>query len=208
MNTKDMSYQSTHVMQPHLEFVGHKTELNPSISMSRTNSTLSLRPHDVCVAIQRVLNPNQTFRELAADVVLSVGEAHNATKRLEKSRLVLPEHGHVNKRALLEFLVSGVPYAFPPELGPETRGVPTAHSGPVLSEMLDSIERIVWPSPKGKSRGLSLKPLCKGAPALPEKNPRLYEWLTVVDSLRIGRARDRQMAKDYLERELLGQSTT
>jgi len=35
-----------------------------------------------------------------------------------------------------------------------------------------------------------------------ERNQRLYRWLTVVDALRIGRARDRSLARDVLSREL------
>jgi DNA-binding Lrp family transcriptional regulator len=175
--------------------------------MARSSPPLALRPHDVCVALQFALNPDTTFRELAEDVGLSVGEAHNASQRLEAARLLRPGRGPVNKRGLLEFVTSGVPYAFPPEIGQETRGIPTAHSGPVLSEFVDSVETIVWPSAKGSSRGLSLKPLCKGAPSMPEHNPRLYAWLTVIDALRVGRVREVQMAREYLENELLGRAT-
>jgi hypothetical protein len=32
--------------------------------------------------------------------------------------------------ALADFLVHGVPYAFPGELGAQVGGVPTAHAGP------------------------------------------------------------------------------
>lgn len=145
-----------------------------------------------------------TFRELAENVGLSLGEAHNATQRLEAARLMLPNRGPVHKRALTEFLVSGVPYAFPAEQGPETRGVPTAHSGPILREILDSHDQVVWPSAAGTARGVALKPLCREAPQMPERNPRLYDWLTVVDALRIGRARDKQLAREYVERELMG----
>lgn len=175
-------------------------------AMSKGPPTLSLKPQDVCVALQYVLKPKTNFRDLARDVGISVGFAHNANKRLQTARLLMPD-GPVNKKALLEFLIYGVPYSFPPVINQEIRGIPTAHSGPVLREHFDSVEQVVWPSIKGHSRGLSLKPLCDGATSMPETNPRLYEWLTVVDALRIGRARERQMARDYLERELLGRST-
>lgn len=172
--------------------------------MISRSSPSSLKPHDVCVALQFALSPNTTFRELAENVGLSLGEAHNATQRIEAARLILPDRGPVNKQGLLEFLFSGVPYSFPAALGPETRGVPTAHSGPVLRGVADSLEQVVWPSVRGNVRGLSVEPLCKGAPEMPEKNPRLYAWLTVVDALRVGRARDRHMAQEYLQEELLG----
>jgi hypothetical protein len=165
-------------------------------------SPLSLRPHDLCVLLQLTLTPGITYRELAARVGQSVGEAHNAAKRLEVARLCSPSRGTVNRSALLEFLVSGVPYVFPGELGPETRGVPTAHSGPALRNEFDSPHVVVWPSADGDTRGLGLAPLCSSAPRLVESNPDLYRLLTIVDALRVGRARERHMAADILKAEL------
>ena len=149
-----------------------------------------------------VLSPRFAFRELAEKVGLSVGESHNSVKRLEVARLFQSHQHAANVPALTEFLVSGVPYVFPGELGAETRGVPTAHSGPVLSEVLSSMDMVVWPSAEGDARGLALAPLCRAAPGMARWNPPLYRWLTIVDALRIGRARDRGIARDVLTREL------
>ncbi len=165
---------------------------------------LSLRPHDICVLIQFALTPELTFRELARLVGLSLGEVHNATGRLAVSRLVPPGGGAINASACMDLLVSGVPYVFPGELGPETRGVPTAHSGPMLREQFPEAQLVVWPSIEGVARGLSLVPLCQRAPEMAAANHDLYEWLTLVDSIRIGRARERTMAKDALQQRLLG----
>lgn len=172
--------------------------------MPRSRPPLSLKPQDVCVALQLALNPDTTIRELAHDVGLSQGNVHNAKKRLEAARLVLPS-GPVNTHGLIEFIISGVPYAFPGRLGPEARGVPTAYSGPVLSSHLDSGDQVVWPSVEGSGRGLTLTPLCDSAPLLADRNPTLYALLTVVDTLRLGRARERQLARDYLREILTGQ---
>jgi DNA-binding Lrp family transcriptional regulator len=165
---------------------------------------LSLRPHDVCVLLQFALSPEVTFRELAECVGLSLGEAHNATKRLEVARLVSSSGGIINRTACIEFLVSGVQYVFPGILGPEVRGVPTAHCGPVLRDRLQPGDMVVWPSAKGDARGFLLVPLCQGAPDTATTNPSLYSWLTVVDAIRIGRARERKLAREYLEEELPG----
>lgn len=163
---------------------------------------LSLRPHDVCILLQFAVSPELTFRELAHRVGISLGEAHNSTSRLAVARLVPPGGGPVNEPACFEFLVNGVPYAFPGELGPEMRGVPTAHSGPLLRDQLPG-DLVVWPSSIGETRGLSLVPLCRSAPQTSASNPELYGWLTVVDALRIGRARDRRLARDLLGGRLL-----
>lgn len=167
---------------------------------------LTLRPHDVCVLLQLALNPDITFRQLAELVGISLGEAHNATKRLEVSRLFNSHLREANRPAMVEFLVGGVPYVFPGELGPETRGVPTAHSGPVMAELVTTPHVVVWPSLHGDARGLALTPLCAAAPEMINTNPILYGWLTVVDALRVGRARERDLARQFLERELAGKT--
>lgn len=179
--------------------------MNRELKRPMKRQPLSLRPHDVCVLLQFALKPEMTFRDLSDLVGLSLGEVHNATNRLVVSRLVPPGGGAVNQSACFDFLVSGVPYVFPGEFGAEVRGVPTAHSGPILREQFPEAETVVWPSAQGAVRGLSLSPLCQNAPKTATANPALYEWLTVVDSLRIGRARERTMAREFLEQRLLGQ---
>jgi hypothetical protein len=131
------------------------------------------------------------------------GRAHNVVKRLIAARILQADQRKPNTIALLEFLSSGVPYAFPATLGPLTRGVPTAHSAPPLAgEILES-EPVVWPSVKGHARGASVEPLYRGAPETALRNPDLYHLLALVDSLRIGRARERQRAKTMLHDRMM-----
>lgn len=165
---------------------------------------LHLRPHDVCVALQLVLSPESSFRSLAQRVGLSLGEAHNVVKRLQSAHLVLPHRRETNCKNLVEFILYGVPYSFPGELGAETLGVPTAHSGPAFREKIAAADIIVWPSSQGTERGVSLVPLCPHAPEMPEQNPQLYRWLTAIDVLRVGRARERALARELLEPEIRG----
>ncbi|HSH45340.1 MAG TPA: hypothetical protein VK966_05770, partial [Longimicrobiales bacterium] len=164
-----------------------------------------LRPHDVAVLLQLAIEPG-TFRFLADRVGLSVGETHNAAKRLELSRLAILDERSVNVSAAMDFLVSGVPYAFPPQLGAPARGVPTAHSAGFLAgDLASSNESIVWPSRTGDTRGVSLVPLLPAAVSkIQENNSELYELLTLVDAIRIGRARERKLAVDRLRERLFG----
>jgi hypothetical protein len=165
-------------------------------------SQVSLRPHDICVALQLVLTPEFSYRDLARDVGLSLGEAHNSVKRLQQARLFIADLGKVHVPALLELLVHGVPYVFPGQLGPDTQGVPTAHSGPALADQISSVDATVWPHIDGEVRGQSLVPLCASAPDLARRNQDLYRWLTLVDALRVGRARERRLADEILRREI------
>ena len=163
---------------------------------------IALKPHDVCVGLQLLISPDATYRELASRVGLSLGEAHNAAKRLEVSHLIQPHRLVVNARPFLEFLVHGVPYAFPGQLGLEAQGVPTAHSGPAFNDRIMQYDIVVWPSSAGEARGSTLAPLCKGAPRMPKTNPPLYRLLTIVDAMRVGRSRERSLAQQLLEKEL------
>jgi hypothetical protein len=163
---------------------------------------LVLRPNDVAVALQLVLTPDAQFRALAASLHLSPGEVHKAVQRLTFARLVRPGSRVVNRMALERFLVAGVPYAFPANPGEEVRGVPTAHAGPDLAAEFGEMDPAVWPSAKGTRRGAALEPLYPGAPELADENRALYALLTLVDVLRIGRARERQRARQILHERL------
>jgi hypothetical protein len=162
----------------------------------------ALRPHDVAIALQLALTPGMPYRALAQAVGVSQGEAHNGVKRLAAARLVRPDTRAVYLGALLEFLPGGVPYVFPAEPGPETRGVPTAHAAPPLAAEFPDAEPVVWPAVDGDRRGAAVEPLYAAAPATARSNPPLYELLTLVDALRVGRARERQRARALLQDRL------
>src|SRR5690349_6747965 len=127
----------------------------------------ALRPHDVAVALELALSPRVGYERLAAAVGISVSQAHTAVRRLVLAKLVALDERRVILPVLLDFLVSGVPHAFPAALGPETRGVPTAHSAQPLAGELSSNDTAVWPSAEGTARGQSITPLYPHAVKLP-----------------------------------------
>lgn len=138
---------------------------------------------------------------VGADLSLSASQVHSSLKRLEKSRLIAAraDGGRPLLAPIQEFLVHGLKYAFPAQRGEITRGIPTAHAAAPLSEHIaDSELPPVWPSPEGNVRGVTIEPLHKMVPVAALKDPVLYELLALVDALRDGRARERQLA----EREL------
>jgi hypothetical protein len=166
------------------------------------NKPTALKPHDVCVVLQLLLSPDFNYRDLAENVGLSLSVVHKSVCRIELARLYSKYSNGVHVQGLLEFLTAGVPYVFPGRVGPEAQGVPTAYSAPPLDEHISFGSHVVWPSKDGTIRGQSLLPLCKAAPSFPRTNPDLYRLLTLIDALRIGRARDRSIAADLLEQEL------
>ena len=166
----------------------------------------TLKPQDIAVALQLALTPGLTYAALAAATGISQGEVHNAVRRLRGARLVLADVTQVHGPALLEFLGSGVPYAFPADAGAESRGVPTAHAAGVLGERFSTTEPLVWPSVEGRVRGASVVPLYDGAAATAARNPALYELLALVDAVRLGRARERTRAKQVLRERIIAVS--
>jgi DNA-binding Lrp family transcriptional regulator len=164
-----------------------------------------LKPQDiaVCVALVDAAQPRPGFAELARGVGLSASETHAAVRRSIEAGLIDREKRTVRRRALLEFLVHGVKYAFAPRWRGVTRGIPTAHAAPPLSEQFAEDELPpVWPDARGERRGQGLDPLYRSAPRAALANAELYEWLALIDALRAGRARERALAEREVTRRL------
>lgn len=161
-----------------------------------------LRPLDVAVALRLSRGSGATFETIADDLGMSPSVAHGSVMRLRDARLLQPESRKINRRALLEFLEHGVKYAFPANRGGSARGVPTAHSAPVLADQLVAEDVIVWPSADGRTIGESLTPLYARAPSLARKSPAEYEMLALVDAIRIGGARERSLALEALRQRI------
>jgi len=167
---------------------------------------VTLRPHDIAVALELALRPGEPFTPLAKAVGLSLSEAHAAVGRLTRASLLRQDERRVAPSALLDFLVTGAPHAFPAMLGPETRGVLTAAAAPPLASEFPNAERHVWPSAAGTARGPSLTPLYPKAVHLAGAQPDLYALVTLVDALRVGRARERTRAAELLAQHLRGET--
>lgn len=169
---------------------------------------MNLKPRDVVVALKLCTYPDARppISIIASDLSLSPSEVHGALGRLRASRLL---HGPAlkdrpNISALEEFLIHGLKYAFPPEHGGVTRGVPTSYAAePLKSEFaLSNDLPPVWPWPEGDTRGLGLAPLYKRVPQAALRDSDLYQLLALVDAIRDGRARERKMAERDLVRRL------
>jgi hypothetical protein len=135
---------------------------------------------------------------------MSASEVHASVQRAAKAGLVQLDDRAPNRQALLEFLVHGLKYAFPAERGAITRGMPTAHAAAPLAKKLAASNEPppVWPDPEGSVRGEALEPLYRSVPSAARADAQLYEWLALVDAVRSGRARERELAAKELRRRL------
>jgi DNA-binding Lrp family transcriptional regulator len=140
-------------------------------------------------------------RALADDVGLDVATTHRAIHRLTDAGLYDRARGRVRLAQAEEFLVHAVKYVFPPVRGGETRGVRAAWAAAPLAAMLAPTDELppVWPHPQGDTRGIELTPLHPVVPELALRGGELADRLALVDAIRAGDARIRQLA----ERELM-----
>src|ERR1700680_1157504 len=135
-----------------------------------TFAIMFLKPQDVVVLLKLLeYGPKRPpYAQIARDLFLSVSEVHACVQRAKKARLLNSQYsGQIpNKTALEEFLIHGLKYAFPPERGELTRGVPTGYAAEPLKSRISagSDPPPVWPSSLGKTRGYSFAPLYKTVP--------------------------------------------
>jgi hypothetical protein len=166
-----------------------------------------LRPLDIVVLLKLSLSEGRPpYLQLAQELHLYPSEVYASVKRARASHLVQGREqlDRVNRSALLEFLLHGIRYAFPAEKGALTRGVPTAYAAPPLQQFIAAggDPPPVWPYAEGPVRGLSFSPLHKNVPQAALEDARLYELLALVDALRDGRARERDLAGRELKKRL------
>ena len=141
--------------------------------------------------------------DVADDLRISQSEVSESLNRSRLALLVDGKKKRVYRDSLLEFIVHGLKYVFPGVVGPMVRGIATSHSAPPLNNMILQGEDIyVWPYKKGDKRGMEVAPLYKTVPEASLNNQEFYELLTLVDAIRIGRAREINLATEELKKRL------
>jgi hypothetical protein len=169
---------------------------------------MTLKPQDVLVVLKLLAMGQKpwSYAWLAVQLGMSPSQLHSAVKRALAAQLVVRKGDEIvpNIRNLEEFLVHGLKYVFVPEQGVMTRGIPTAHAAPPLIRHLISTGEPppVWPDAKGEVRGTAFSPLYSLAPGAARSDPKLYELLVLVDAIRGGRARERDIAIKELKQRL------
>lgn len=161
-----------------------------------------LKSQDILLLLKIISTGNSSWNQIpmAEALGLSQSEVSESVSRSKYSGLLDPTGKIVMKLALLEFIQYGLRYVFPQQPGPIVRGVPTAHSASPLKNEIQSSEAYVWPYGKGNVRGHSIIPLYASVPEAALKDEKLYELLALVDAIRVGRARERDIANIELKK--------
>ncbi len=164
----------------------------------------NMKPHDLAVLLRIAAYGQQPWSQisLAQALCISQSEVSKSLNRSKNAGLLDPSGKIVMRRALFEFLQYGLRYAFPQKPGALVRGVATSHSASPLKEQIQSNEDFVWPFGKGNVRGQSIVPLYPTVPQAVLKDQVLHKLLALVDALRVGRARERELALVELKHQL------
>ena len=151
---------------------------------------------------------DHSVRNLASLTGVGKTEVSNAINRsievgLAKRRARQTEIS-VNRKSLYEFIYYGLRYVFPVKPLELTRGIPTAFAARVLNQKLftpgDYVP--VWPDAQAKSMGQAVKPLYRTVPNATSEDEQLYAYLALVDAIRLGGAREKDIAGKELYRQM------
>jgi hypothetical protein len=172
---------------------------------------MDLKPQDIVLVLKLIASnlDSWTFSELGEHLAMSASHVFESVERAEAAHLLTTfsapspavRRGRAqipapNRGNLKEFLIHGLKYAFPAERGGPTRGIPTAEAAPPLKQHFPQDFPLppVWPYAEGSVRGIELSPLYKNVVYAALRDAKLYELLALIDAIREGRAREREIA--------------
>ncbi|MFB6455976.1 hypothetical protein ACE38W_11955 [Chitinophaga sp. Hz27] len=161
-----------------------------------------MRPQDIAVLLKIIISPGKWMqKDIAAALFLSAAEVNNSLQRSKLAELIDKTGRKVMRRTLLEFIQYGLPHVFPAIRGSAAKGLPTAYSAPIMSKFFirDQSDNLVWADPKGTVKGESISPLYPNIIKAALHDPELYELLILVDVMRVGKVREKEVAMKLLK---------
>lgn len=149
-----------------------------------------------------------TVRDLEMQLGISKTEVNSSIRRSLASGLAIRDRQDgrplPNGRSFLDFITYGLKFVFPAAPSAITRGVATCFAAPMLDGLLISAGQYiyVWPAPEGEAIGQGVKPLFRSVPVAARQDGRLYEYLALVDSVRLGGPREAKLAQEHLAKAI------
>lgn len=165
----------------------------------------NLKPQDIVILLKIIaLGKKEWFHHTLAEALgMSQSEITQSLNRSKYAGLIDEARKKVNRIAFNEFIIHGLSYVFPQQPGAIVRGILTAHSAAPLNQIISASEKYVWPYARGNERGQAVIPLYNSVVEAAMKDNDLYELLALVDALRIGRVREKELAKTELKKRIL-----
>jgi len=163
-----------------------------------------MRPHDIVVLLKIAAKGVDVWymKDLSTELSISASEISESLNRSAIAGLISQNKKRLMKLAILDFLEHGLRYVYPQQPGSKARGIATAHSAAPLNKEIESNEPYVWPYGLGNIRGESIEPLHPKVPEACLKDPVFYEYMALCDALRVGKAREKNIAIEELRKRL------
>ena len=167
-------------------------------------SQYSMKPQDVVILLKIISLDNDAWQQipLARTLKMSQSEVSQSAARSRYAGLLDDSGKIVMRQALFDFLQYGLAVVFPVKPGAVVRGIPTAHSAIPLKEKIISSEDYVWPFANGNVRGHGITPLFATVPLAVMEDEQLHALLALADALRVGRAREKNIAVQELKNRI------
>ena len=165
-----------------------------------------MKPRDIVILLKKMTTKgrNLSCRGLAESLGISASSVSESLERCRKAQLLDRNKKKINALSLLEFLSHGIMYVFPVEFGRVIRGIPTYTSAsPIKEKITSNGEMYVWKYAKGTARGQQIEPLYTSVPNAVQNDEELYQLLVIVDTLRVGRAREKEIAIEELTKRMI-----
>ena len=160
-----------------------------------------MKPQDILVLAKIMAMGKKTWngQNLAEELCISKSEVSESLNRSKYARLLNFSKLKVNAAAFLEFLEHGIRYVYPAVTNGRQKGFLTAFSAEPLNKKIANRTAIVWASENGTAFGESIKPLYPAVVRAIQKDKTLYELLSLIETIRIGRVREIALAKNELK---------
>jgi len=163
-----------------------------------------MRPHDIVVLIKIAAKKKQQWfmKDLSIELGISTSEISESLNRSVIAGLISFDKKKLLRLNILDFLIYGLRFVYPEQPGALVRGIVTAHSAEPLNKVIISQEPYVWPYGDGDIRGQAITPLHANVPSAALKDKQFYILMALVDALRVGRAREKELAINELKQQL------
>lgn len=167
-------------------------------------SLQGIKPQDILALMKLISAPKLTQKQLADALYISQAEISHGLKRLKNAKLITSD-GSANIEASIEFFIHALKYICPAEFGAPSAGIPTSYAHPDFKYVkFNPAEISVWPHPEGRKRGVALIPIYATLPQACMIDEKLYKIAALVEMIRSGRAREKQIGstelKKYIEK--------
>lgn len=130
-----------------------------------------------------------TVRMIARELHMPLATVQRSLGRLGTTPAFDSERRHVDIAGCEELFEHALLFVAPASMGQRARGMPTAWAVPALAKRLrvsaDALQP-VWPAPRGRVRGVAVRPLHAGVLALAASDPEMHELLALTDAVRLG----------------------